>query len=137
MEASKHYDDALVYALWGVEHYDSTGLNTYLALISDDHFDGSLTARLLISNSSDKVTQRYNELSQWIRSEQQKLGIELQSPPKAAINDFALQFALQLALQKSMNPELVSWISELEVSENNRFNSTPCIDELLTSMTAN
>ncbi len=121
MEASKHYDDALVYALWGVEHYGSTGLNTYLALISDDHFDGSLTARLLISNSSDKVTQRYNELSQWIRSEQQKLGIELQSPPKAAINDFAPQ----LAIQKNMSPELVSWISEIKVSENNRFTSTP------------
>lgn len=130
MEASKHYDDALVYALWGVEHYDSTGVNTYLALISDDHFDGSLTARLLLSNSSDKVTQRYNELSQWIRSEQQKLGIELQSPPKAAINDFALQ----LALQKNMSLELVRWISEIKVSENNRFNSTPCVSELMVSL---
>ncbi|MCL1050087.1 hypothetical protein L2755_10675 [Shewanella abyssi] len=123
-EATEHLVNALVYAQWGVDHYNVGGLTPYLAITSRDPFEGHIEANMLLVNSNEKVKQRYQALSKWIEGEQEKLGIIVQVPPKAAINDFAGT----IAILRSMHPNRMTFISELGITDSDRFNTTPCVD---------
>ncbi len=123
-EASEHLINALVYAQWGVEHYNIGGLTPYLAITSRDPFEGGIEPNALLVNANKEVKQRYKEFSTWIDDEQLKLGITVQNPPKAAINEFAGS----VAILRNMHPNRMAFISEMRVTESDRFNTTPCVE---------
>ena len=99
--SSKQVNNALTYALWGVEHYNTGGLRPFLALLSREPF---LTKMPLneefIANSPD-INKRYKLLSNRIRKEREKLNLVYEEPPKAAKVKFAEELAIHSKLHRN------------------------------------
>ncbi|ACJ30313.1 hypothetical protein swp_3623 [Shewanella piezotolerans WP3] len=129
-EATDHIISALTYAFWGVENYNIAGLSTYLGVSSRGYFDGYIGPDVVLAHSSELVKQRYNQLSTWVESEREILGITASQPSKGAINNFALN----VAIRRNMHPERVEHLSEFNVTENDRLSSTPCVSEFMVSL---
>lgn len=124
-EATKQAATALSYALWGVEHYSTKGLLAYFALGSGSFFGDYTKPDVLLQHAGVSVQQQYDALSAWVEEEREKLGISAQQPPKAAIRDFAES----VAYYRYQHPESIELIGSLAITESDRFNNTPCVNE--------
>jgi hypothetical protein len=124
-ESIDHVIDALAYVFWGLDNYNEGGLAPYLANISRNSFAEVLKPLVLSAEVKEKARHRYLELTQWIKAERNKQGLNEQSPPIAAQKSFAQAIAI---LRHLHGNELVI-LSDLNISDIDRINNTPCVNE--------
>lgn len=115
---------ALTYASYGVQNYSLAGLNTYLAVTTEELFKDALNPVTLFDESiASIIASKVEELSNDIERARRAKGIELQPVPLAAKKDFEFHLGMRASKRESQ----LDYFRSLTEQNQRMLSETDCV----------
>ena len=127
----EHMVNVVAYIMLGLKDYNESGLNTYLAAMTqDEQFLGPLAPSLVLADSEDDIKARYLELKHSINQTREELGISVPRPP-AGIKPL---FNNHLVAVRYGSEDAVQFLNDMKITPEVDLELTPCIKSQLASL---
>jgi hypothetical protein len=128
-EAKEYLKNALVYVFWGLENYNESAFQAFIATTSDSDMTKNYPLETLLAESGPDIKKRVAALSKWIQQERDKQGINTPSPSDAV----KAGFSELIAFNRLSHEGEIDFLSNLAVMDNNVLDSK-CAKENLERM---